>query len=37
MRSPSQGEVAMGVAQADVVLEVWVLPIGEPPAGGIGP
>ena len=37
MRSPSQGEVAMGVAQADVALEVGVLPIGDPPAGGIGP
>ena len=32
MRSSSQVEVAMGLAQAGVAVEVGVLPIGEPPA-----
>ena len=27
----------MGLAQAGVAVEVWVLPNGEPPAGGIWP
>ena len=35
MISPSQVEMAMGLAQAGVAVEVWVLPNAEPPAGGI--
>ena len=34
MRSPSQAEVTMGLAQAGFPVEVGVLPIGEPPVGG---
>ena len=34
MSSSSQVKVAMGFAQAGVAVEVWVFPIGEPPAGG---
>ena len=34
MRGFSQVEVTMGFAQAGVAVEVWVFPIGEPPAGG---
>ena len=33
----SQVEVAMGVAQVVVAVEVGILPIEEPPAGGSGP
>ena len=34
MRSSRQVEVAIGFDQVGVAQEVWVFPIGEPPAGG---
>ena len=37
MEPTSQVEVAMGVAQVVVAVEVGILPIEEPPAGGSGP